>query len=194
MERQLIDHHLRVLSKVVNIILNYHDNHDVVDHPYCQLIRVPRYPDFTTLQNRIKTFEDWNNENIDPLDLARAGFFYIGDKDIVSCYFCDLLACDWEKDDNPLLDHVKNSPSCHFLRIKYGNGLKSKIELGTVSEASKPSSLERYTCKICLEKEIGCLFWPCNHTVTCTDCAPNFTKCPMCRDKISNSYRLQLNG
>ena len=186
MENQQINHHLCALSKVVNLLLNYNKDHDIVDHPYCQLVRFPRYPDFATLQNRIETFQDWKNENVNPLDLARAGFFYVGDRDIVSCYFCDLLVCDWEKGDDPLLDHAKNSQSCPFLYLKFGKGLKAKIEANNFPEAPKPSSLERFTCKICLEKEVGCLFWPCHHTVTCTDCAPSFTKCPMCGDVVSN--------
>lgn len=194
MERQPINHHMRALSQVVNLILNYNKENDIPDHPYCQLIKFPRYPDFATLENRVKSFSDWSNDNVNPLELARAGFFYIGDKDIVSCYFCHLFICDWEKGDNPLLDHVKASPSCPFLYLKFGRGLESKIKLNTLTEALKPSSLDRYTCKVCLEKEIGCLFWPCHHTVTCTDCAPSLTKCPMCRELISNFYRLQLNG
>ena len=75
MERQPINHHLRALSQVANLILNFNKENDIANHPYCQLIIFPRYPDPVTLENRVKTFSDWSNDNVNPLELARAGFF-----------------------------------------------------------------------------------------------------------------------
>lgn len=44
-------------------------------------------------------------------------------------------------------------------------------------------------CKICVEKDIGVVFVPCGHYVTCLYCAPVFDSCPMCRTQVKQFIR-----
>jgi len=47
--------------------------------------------------------------------LARAGFFYYpiqNNPDNVACFLCRKSLDGWEKDDDPLVEHLKHSPDC----------------------------------------------------------------------------------
>lgn len=51
-----------------------------------------------------------------------------------------------------------------------------------------PSSDERrlknVECKICMAEEVGVVFLPCGHLLTCVMCAPALSTCPLCRQPI----------
>lgn len=68
---------------------------------------------------RLESFssEDWphNKRYINVKYLAKTGFYYTGQRDIVSCAFCRIELHDWKFNDNPILDHYKFSPKCPFL-------------------------------------------------------------------------------
>ena len=54
-----------------------------------------------------------------------------------------------------------------------------------VSLRRKLSQLEkRFTCAVCLDKEVKRVFLPCKHLVCCSDCADFLSRCPYCREKI----------
>lgn len=46
---------------------------------------------------------------------------------------------------------------------------------------------ENQTCKICLDSRADVIFLPCGHMVSCPQCAPALTKCPLCR-KVVNGH------
>jgi hypothetical protein len=48
-------------------------------------------------------------------------------------------------------------------------------------------------CKICADKELGVVFIPCGHFVTCTSCAASLPKCPVCRSTITNLVKTYLS-
>ena len=56
--------------------------------------------------DRLKTFKTWNCSFVDKNLLARTGFFFTGEKDVVKCYFCLLKLGEWERDDDPILEHL----------------------------------------------------------------------------------------
>lgn len=68
---------------------------------------------------RLKTFshDDWPHQKkiINVKKLAKSGLYYIGEKDVVYCAFCNIRLHDWKIEDNPILDHFKFSPNCPFL-------------------------------------------------------------------------------
>ena len=41
-------------------------------------------------------------------------------------------------------------------------------------------------CKVCADKELGVVFIPCGHLVTCTTCAASLNNCPVCRSTITS--------
>ncbi len=45
-------------------------------------------------------------------------------------------------------------------------------------------------CKICMDEEMQVLFMPCNHFVTCEECAKVVKQCPICREDILNTIRV----
>lgn len=48
-------------------------------------------------------------------------------------------------------------------------------------------------CKVCLDEEVGVVYLPCGHLVTCVQCAPGVTQCPMCRTTIKGFVRTYLS-
>ena len=48
-------------------------------------------------------------------------------------------------------------------------------------------------CKICADKELGVVFIPCAHFVTCTTCAASLTRCPVCRSTITSLVKTYLS-
>lgn len=72
--------------------------------------------DFTLLEERIKTFLNWPNNQISKDNLAKAGFIYTGKDDIVICPFCKVEGFRWVTGDNPMEDHRIWSPNCPYLR------------------------------------------------------------------------------
>jgi len=68
-------------------------------------------------KNRLNTFDvRWPSSSVvEPRDLAKSGFYYIGVGDVVRCVFCQIQLRSWEPGDVPLNEHRKHSPSCPFL-------------------------------------------------------------------------------
>lgn len=48
------------------------------------------------------------------------------------------------------------------------------------------------SCAVCLGDQKSVLFMPCQHLVTCVDCATKVDQCPMCREQISARIRAFL--
>lgn len=67
-------------------------------------------------QKRLETFENWKSD-FPASKLARAGFIYSGEDDVVLCPFCHVEGFRWLQDDNPLEDHIQWNPYCHFFDI-----------------------------------------------------------------------------
>lgn len=44
--------------------------------------------------------------------------------------------------------------------------------------------LKNVECKICMAEEVGVVFLPCGHLLTCVMCAPALSTCPLCRQPI----------
>ncbi|RWS03293.1 apoptosis 1 inhibitor-like protein [Dinothrombium tinctorium] len=63
---------------------------------------------------RLKTFEEWSNENVSKEKLAKAGFIYTNINDRVICVYCGDVYCQWLKNDDPLIEH-KKSFQCPFI-------------------------------------------------------------------------------
>ncbi|KAJ8922020.1 hypothetical protein NQ315_008659 [Exocentrus adspersus] len=69
-----------------------------------------------TFRFRLKTFDNWPNPQISKTTLAKAGFVYTGQDDIVQCPLCKIEGYRWVSGDNPMEDHREWSPSCPFVR------------------------------------------------------------------------------
>jgi hypothetical protein len=81
-----------------------------------------------SLENRKKSFIDSGWDQSIPVsvdELSEAGFYYLGEKDMVKCFHCSLVLNKWVEGDCPWIAHAKYEPSCHYLKLsksqRYGN-------------------------------------------------------------------------
>lgn len=152
---------------------------------------------------RLATYRSWTNTHVSPEELSSAGFYYIGPKDRVRCFMCDLELVDWQEGDKPLLAHLKWQPNCTFAKVSTitaksdaATSTEEDLKVSTVSIAQEPllrrcltsptapnseiSLLSYIPCRICRRQIAGTLFLPCGHICACTLCATTMIICPCC--------------
>ena len=67
---------------------------------------------------RLKTFDSWPTQILpNKYALAKNGFIYTGVGDKVKCFKCDVELKDWERTDEPRIEHCKWSPACDYLKM-----------------------------------------------------------------------------
>ncbi|XP_069136695.1 uncharacterized protein [Argopecten irradians] len=94
------------------------------DVPY--QIRNARY---TELNARRESYTHWPHRNAHDIDrLVNAGFFYTGAEDIVRCFYCDIGLAEWDRDDDPWVEHARHSPECPYLRNQKGQDYINNIQ------------------------------------------------------------------
>ena len=72
---------------------------------------------------RLKTFRMWpSTSSVAKEALAKAGFFYFNDGDLVQCVFCLKIAHGWRATHDPTIIHRGLNPRCPFvLGLPVGN-------------------------------------------------------------------------
>lgn len=86
------------------------------------------HPGFRMHHVRLESFRGWPTSlSQQPKDLARAGFYFFGVKDMVKCFFCNGGLKDWAAGDDPYQDHVRWFPKCQFIRQLMGSEYIEKI-------------------------------------------------------------------
>ena len=84
---------------------------------------------YAELTERQKSFDSWPNSNSPSVaDLVRAGFFYTGTRNIVTCFYCNGSLHDWGANDNPKVEHVRWFPECVYACQLCGHELCQKIQ------------------------------------------------------------------
>ena len=69
-------------------------------------------------ENRLKTFDNWPTQILpNKYALAKNGFIYTGVGDKVKCFKCGIELKDWERTDEPRIEHCKWSPACDYLKM-----------------------------------------------------------------------------
>ncbi|NWZ82699.1 BIR7B protein, partial [Poecile atricapillus] len=160
----------------------------------------PEYPEMVTEEMRLSTFDNWpQNSNVHPDQLARAGFFYTGQGDVVRCFYCDGGVRSWSFGDDPWREHAKWYPECEFLLHSKGREFVNSVQATFSTTLLAPSQLsteeqlrrlqEERMCKVCMDKDVSVVFVPCGHLVACGECALNLRLCPICRAVIQGSVR-----
>lgn len=73
---------------------------------------------------RLRTYDNnWPLDWLDKRELAMTGMFYTNQDDKVKCYFCEVEIGRWERDDQPVPEHLRWSPNCPLLRRRTTNNL-----------------------------------------------------------------------
>ncbi|NXG66407.1 BIR7B protein, partial [Hemiprocne comata] len=171
----------------------------------------PEYPDMVTEEVRLTTFQNWPQyTDMHPEQLARAGFFYTGQGDVVRCFYCDGGVRNWSFGDDPWREHAKWYPGCEFLLQSRGREFVSSVQDSFSSTTLSPVTFfffsgkdeslmsteeqlrrlqEERMCKVCMDRDVSVVFVPCGHLVACGECALNLRLCPICRAVIRGSVR-----
>ncbi|KAF1448909.1 Baculoviral IAP repeat-containing protein 7-B, partial [Spheniscus demersus] len=160
----------------------------------------PEYPEMVTEEMRLSTFQNWPQyTDTHPEQLARAGFFYTGQDDVVRCFYCDGGVRNWSFGDDPWREHAKWYPGCEFLLRSRGREFVSSVQESFSSTLISPSRMsteeqlrrlqEERMCKVCMDRDVSVVFVPCGHLVACGECALNLRLCPICRAVIRGSVR-----
>ncbi|XP_010211130.1 PREDICTED: baculoviral IAP repeat-containing protein 7 [Tinamus guttatus] len=99
----------------------------------------PEYPELGTEEMRLSTFESWPQySEVHPEQLARAGFFYTGQGDMVRCFYCDGSVRNWELGDDPWREHAKWYPRCEFLLRSKGREFVNDVQESFFSTLVSP--------------------------------------------------------
>ncbi|XP_034232548.1 inhibitor of apoptosis protein-like [Thrips palmi] len=74
---------------------------------------------------------------------------------------------------------------------------ESSLTTPSIAVPSKSSVTKQVddarACKICLTEEIGVVFLPCGHLVSCVRCAASLTTCAVCREPVVATVRAYLS-
>ena len=90
----------------------------------------PKYPHYSLYNKRIKSFiiKGWPiGLSQKPHDLAEAGLFYDGRRDLTICYFCGGGIHKWDSKDIPWREHAQHYPGCGYVKIFRSNNDISSI-------------------------------------------------------------------
>ncbi|KAF2897200.1 hypothetical protein ILUMI_08974 [Ignelater luminosus] len=90
---------------------------------------------------RLKSYDNWPLDFIEPKNLAEAGFYYTKNNDLVRCAFCKIEIMKWQQGDDALTEHSRWSENCPLVRgVDCGN-----IPLdGSVSFSSQTMDNKKY--------------------------------------------------
>lgn len=133
------------------------------------------YPQFQTLEQRIDSYRKWYMFLVKSAnELAEAGFFYTGERDLVCCFSCGFRKKDWLRRDVPMSIHIVRSPKCRFIASKLPR-VKAPLNF----------------CTICCDNIVTTMLAPCGHSISCIDCNLRLKYCPICRMKIE--FTVDLN-
>lgn len=69
--------------------------------------------------DRLKSYNNWPLDFIDPKSLAKAGFYYTNKNDLVRCAFCKIEIMKWQRGDNAVTEHRRWSENCPLMRGVY---------------------------------------------------------------------------
>lgn len=92
-------------------------------------MRPPKHPEFSTIDQRTRSFSNWTSTAQDATVLAQAGFYFLGIADEVRCFYCDGGLRNWLQNDNPWFEHTRWFPKCPFIKLVKGSSyIRSVIE------------------------------------------------------------------
>ncbi|XP_053389624.1 uncharacterized protein LOC128552600, partial [Mercenaria mercenaria] len=104
----------------------------------------PRYHQFADQPSRQRSFSNWpSTTGQNPSRMVANGFFYTGRCDLIRCFQCGISLKDWSVSDDPLIEHIKHSPNCQFLKDLLGQELLNEYK--HILTACRQTHTNRYT-------------------------------------------------
>lgn len=91
----------------------------------------PAHQKMALIPRRQETFSSpaWTTTSPSADDLVRAGFFFSGVANTVTCFYCNGSLHKWGPNDNPMIEHARWFPHCAYARDLCGHQLYSKIQM-----------------------------------------------------------------
>lgn len=91
----------------------------------------PAHRKMSLMTRRQETFSNpaWTTTSPSVDDLSRAGFFFAGIGNTVTCFYCNGSLHKWGANDNPMIEHARWFPHCIYARDLCGNQLYAKIQM-----------------------------------------------------------------
>lgn len=107
---------------------------------------------------RLESFKNWPCQSkVRKEDLARNGFYYLGDGDRVQCVFCNVILSCWEKGDNVIAEHRRHSKNCPFVLGKRTTNIPYSPSQDSISDVQPAyPEFQNYTKRLESFNE----FWP----------------------------------
>uniref|UniRef100_A0A3Q1JKC8 Uncharacterized protein n=1 Tax=Anabas testudineus TaxID=64144 RepID=A0A3Q1JKC8_ANATE len=101
-------------------------------------------PSMRREQDRLESFHPWTLSIITPAELAKAGFYYLGQADRVACFSCGGQLSNWEPGDRAVSEHQRHYPNCRFVRGERTENMSAGgPALSNVSNPAMQQSEER---------------------------------------------------
>nr|BBA16874.1 XIAP-AG [synthetic construct] len=98
------------------------------DRNFPNSTNLPRNPSMADYEARIFTFGTWIY-SVNKEQLARAGFYALGEGDKVKCFHCGGGLTDWKPSEDPWEQHAKWYPGCKYLLEQKGQEYINNIHL-----------------------------------------------------------------
>uniref|UniRef100_F6TRQ7 RING-type E3 ubiquitin transferase n=1 Tax=Monodelphis domestica TaxID=13616 RepID=F6TRQ7_MONDO len=129
----------------------------------------------STEEARILTYQAWPLTFLSPLDLARAGFYYIGPGDMVACFACGGKLSNWEPKDDAMSEHRRHFPHCPFLESQIQETSRFNVSnLSMQTHAARVKTFVTWPPQIPVHPEqlanAGFYYVGCNDDVKCFCC------------------------
>ena len=72
-----------------------------------------------------------------------------------------------------------------FLELQLSNKKRRIEEIEKENQRMKKDCI----CKICWSNQVGVVFLPCGHLISCVNCSPKLKDCPFCRQFIKGKIK-----
>uniref|UniRef100_A0A1Q3FHQ7 Putative apoptosis 2 inhibitor n=1 Tax=Culex tarsalis TaxID=7177 RepID=A0A1Q3FHQ7_CULTA len=134
--------HQKFFPNCEKVIANGISSNPVLDSSIgIQPVKPPHAQQFSSLDSRIRSFENWTTGHIqDPERLAQAGFYYLGRADEVHCFHCDGGLRFWLADDDPWFEHARCFPKCQFVQLVKGQLFIENVQSQIKNSSGQQSS------------------------------------------------------
>jgi hypothetical protein len=107
----------------------------------------PCHTAYSDVTKRLESFATWSHETSSPSvdELVRAGFFYTGSGNIVTCFYCNGSLQNWSATDNPRNEHARWFGHCPYAKQLCGDELHSQIQEANHARQGKSVSIDYLT-------------------------------------------------
>ncbi|XP_053396381.1 baculoviral IAP repeat-containing protein 7-like [Mercenaria mercenaria] len=110
-----------------------------------------------------------------------------GNNDFKGKDLCEILF-ELEENPDPSFTQTGTEDNNQSAQVDSVTSFEDIEPLETLLEENQRLK-ENQMCKICLDSRADVIFLPCGHMVSCPQCAPALTKCPVCRKTVNGHIK-----